>query len=258
MINKVENTNILLKFQSDYTILISSSIKDILANSCNRPINNSNLFVDDKTNLDSIGQHIMPYGKADSASLSKLRLLKSCYKGVVEWVDVKSDPFVCLALKSTSQKNQLRKSKYTFDFTFCDHVFDTLLKNNFIRIIDHNVLPYIQNLEELTYCKWHNLFDHNTSNCNVFRRVIQSAIDNRRLRFSEAQQMDQLDSIGLDGKKVLNRLALADSLKAQGSNAQGRDVEPSSGDKVFVHELQIEDTQEDSNVTTIQKTLGGR
>jgi hypothetical protein len=88
--------------------------------------------------------------------------------------------------------------------------------------------------------------------------VIQSAIDNRRLRFSEAQQMDQLDSIGLDGKKVLNRLALADSLKAQGSNAQGRDVEPSSGDKVFVHELQIEDTQEDSNVTTIQKTLGGR
>jgi hypothetical protein len=78
--------------------------------------------------------------------------------------------------------------------------------------------------------------------------VIQSAIDNRRLRFFEAQQMDLLDSIGLDGKQVSNWLALADSLKAQCSNAQGRDVEPSSGDKVVVHELQIEDTQEDNNV----------
>ena len=70
----------------------------------------------------------MPYGKADSASLSKLKLLKSSCKGLDEWIDVKSNPFVCLALKPTPQKNQLKKSKYTFDFTFCDHVFDILLK----------------------------------------------------------------------------------------------------------------------------------
>jgi hypothetical protein len=77
----------------------------------------------------------------------------------------------------------------------------------------------------------------------VFRRVIQSTIDNGRLRFSKAQQMYQLNSIGLDSKQVLNRIALADSLKAQCSNAQEREVEPSSEDKVVVHELQIEDTQ---------------
>ena len=71
------------------------------------------------------------------------------------------------------------------------------------------------------------------------------------LRFSEAQQMDQLDSIGLDGKQVSNRLELADSLKTQGSSAQERDVEPSSEDKVVVHKLHIEDTQEDNNVITI-------
>jgi hypothetical protein len=200
MINKVEDTDILLKFQSGHTISISASIRDILANNGNRLIENSNLSVGDKTNSDSISQHIVPYGKADSASLSNLRLLKSNYKGVAEWVDVKSDPFICLALKPTLQRNQLKKSKYTFDFTFCDHVFDILLKNNFIRIIDHSALSSIQNLEELTYCKWHNSSDHNTSNCNVFCRVIQSAVDNGRLRFSEAQQIDQLDSIGLDGK----------------------------------------------------------
>jgi hypothetical protein len=49
----------------------------------------------------------------------------------------------------------------------------------------------------------------------IFLFVIQSAIDKGRLKFSEAQQMDQLDSIGLDGKQVSNRLALlADSPKA--------------------------------------------
>jgi hypothetical protein len=91
----------------------------------------------------------------------------------------------------TPQKNWLKKSKYTFDFTFCDYVFDILLKNNFIRIIDHNALPSIQNLEEFTYCKWHNSSGHNTSNCSMFSRVIQSAIDKGQLRFSEAQKMDQ-------------------------------------------------------------------
>jgi hypothetical protein len=187
MINKVQNTNILLKFQFCHTISISTSIRDILASSCKISIENDILFVDDKTNSDSIGQHIMPYGKADDASLSKLKLPKSSCKGVVECVDVKSDPFIFLALKLTLQKNRLKKSKYTIEFTFCDHVFDILLENNFIRIIDHNAFPSIQNLEELTYCKWHNSFDHNTSNCNMFHRLIQSAIDKGRLRFPKAQ-----------------------------------------------------------------------
>ena len=70
--------------------------------------------------------------------------------------------------------------------------------------------------------------------------------------------MDQLDSIVLDGKQVLNRLALADSLKVQSLNAQERDVEPSSEDKVVVHEMQIEDISEDDKVTTVPGDTGGQ
>jgi hypothetical protein len=77
------------------------------------------------------------------------------------------------------------------------------------------------------------------------------------LRFSKAQQKDQLDSIGLDGKQISNRLALVDSLKDQGLNAQERDVGPSSEDKVVVHELQIEDTQEDNSVIMISEDTRG-
>jgi hypothetical protein len=70
--------------------------------------------------------------------------------------------------------------------------------------------------------------------------------------------MDQLDSIGLDGKQVSNRLALADLLKDQSSNVQERDAEPSSGDKVAGHKLQIEDISEGNNVTPILEDTGGQ
>jgi hypothetical protein len=103
---QVENTNILLKFQSGHTISISASIRDILTNSCCRQIENSNLFINDKINLDSISQHIVPYGKANGDTSSKLKLPISNCKGVAEWIDNKSDPLVCLALKPTPQKNR--------------------------------------------------------------------------------------------------------------------------------------------------------
>jgi hypothetical protein len=105
MINKVENINILLKFQSGQTISISASIRDILASNYKRPIENDIIFVGDKINSDSIGQLIVPYGKADGSSLSKVTVRISNCKGVVEWVGVKSDPFVCLTVKPTPQKN---------------------------------------------------------------------------------------------------------------------------------------------------------
>jgi hypothetical protein len=88
--------------------------------------------------------------------------------------------------------------------------------------------------------------------------VIQSAINKEQLRFSEAQQIDQLNSIGLDGKQTLNWLTPTDSSEAATSNVTKRDVESSSGDKIVVHELQIGDIIEDSEVITIPKDTGGR
>lgn len=37
---------------------------------------------------------------------------------------------------------------YTFEFKFCDHIFDILPKKSFITIIDHKVLPSPQKLEK--------------------------------------------------------------------------------------------------------------
>ncbi len=52
---------------------------------------------------------------------------------VAEWVDSKSEPFVCLALKPSPQKCQLKEKKYTFDWIMCDHIFDDLVKNGYIK-----------------------------------------------------------------------------------------------------------------------------
>jgi hypothetical protein len=80
---------------------------------------------------------------------SKVSGMRSAKKGIVEWVDEKSKPFVCLALKPSLQKHWLEKIKYTFDFTLCDNLFDILLENNFIRILDHKVSLSPLQLEDL-------------------------------------------------------------------------------------------------------------
>ena len=117
--------------------------------------------------------------KADDNILasSKSSCQETTSKCMAEWICEKSEPFVCPALKPSPQKDRLKKIKYTFDLTLSDHIFDALLEHNLIRIVDHRVMPSPQSLEVETYCKLHNSFDHNTSNCNMFRRLIQSAIN---------------------------------------------------------------------------------
>ena len=66
----------------------------------------------------------------------------------------------------------------------CDHIFDALLKNNYIKLLDHHVMPSLQDLKERIYCKWHNSFDHCTTDYNTFRQKIQSAINEGRLNFA--------------------------------------------------------------------------
>jgi hypothetical protein len=91
----------------------------------------------------------------------------------------------------------------------------------------------------------------------MFHRVIQSAIDKGHLRFSKAQQNNQLDPIGLDGKQIWNWLALVDSSEYRSLNVKERDMEALNEDKVIVHEYQIGDTLEDIKVIRNPKDTGG-
>ena len=74
---------------------------------------------------------------------------------IAEWGDAKSEPFVCLLPKPFSHQDRLEDKKITFDSNMCDQIFDLLLKNYYIRILDHHVK---QSIQGRMYCKLHGSF----------------------------------------------------------------------------------------------------
>jgi len=87
---------------------------------------------------------------------SKASDMRSIKKGIAKWIDEKSEPFVCSALKPSPQEHRLEKIKYTLDLTLYDDLFDILLENKFIKPFDHKVLLSSLDAKEQNYCMWHN------------------------------------------------------------------------------------------------------
>jgi hypothetical protein len=116
----------------------------------------------------------------------------------------------CSSLESVQKKRQ-EEVKFTFNVDKCDKIFNELLKNSNIKI-DYTI-PLTDELKRLAYCKWHNSFSHATSDCNVFWRQIQSAINERRLKFQEDTEPFPMNMIDFKGKRVLIRPNTADKGK---------------------------------------------
>jgi hypothetical protein len=94
--------------------------------------------------------------------------------------ETKANPSACSSLQPI-QKNRQEEIKFTFNVAKCDKILDELVKAGNIKVT-HIILP-LDELKRHAYCKWHNSFYHATNDCNVFRRQIQSAINEGRLRF---------------------------------------------------------------------------
>ena len=114
-------------------------------------------------------------------------------------------PSTCTSLKPT-QRNQQEEMKFTFDVSKCDRIFDELLRLGHLKIT--HVIPPLEELKRRAYCKFHNYSSHATNDCNVFRRQVQSAINEGRLAFPE-MKIDKapfsVHTIDLNNAKVLIR-----------------------------------------------------
>jgi hypothetical protein len=75
--------------------------------------------------------------------------------------------------------------RYTFDIVKCDRIFGYLLQEKQIRLPSGHVIPSSEHLKKNAYYKWHNSNSHSTNDYNVFRRQVQSAINEERLKFTE-------------------------------------------------------------------------
>jgi hypothetical protein len=81
-----------------------------------------------------------------------------------------------------------------------------------------HIVPSTDELKRRAYCKWHNSFSHATNDCNVFRRQIQSAINEGRLKFQEMQVDTEpfpVNVIDFEGKRALIWPSTADKARAK-------------------------------------------
>jgi len=126
-------------------------------------------------------------------------------------------PSTCASLKPIS-KNRHDEIKFTFDVSKCDRIFNELAKIGKIRF--SQAIPPLDELKKRAYCKFHNSFSHATNDCNVFRRHIQSAINEERLVIG-AMQIDQnpfpmhMHMLELTNPKVLIRPDQAKTTKGK-------------------------------------------
>nr|CAH66649.1 OSIGBa0146I21.6 [Oryza sativa]CAH66655.1 OSIGBa0092J07.1 [Oryza sativa] len=141
---------------------------------------------------------------------------------VAEWSWTnKNKPFVYSNLMPTPRKDRQSEVKYSFDVAKCDKIFDYLLQEKQIRLPKGHVIPSQEELKRRPYCKWHDSHSHSTNDCNVFRRQVQSAIDEGRLKFTNGSKMKlddepfPVNTINFNDKKVLIRLEQAESTKGK-------------------------------------------
>jgi hypothetical protein len=107
------------------------------------------------------------------------RQAKEVYATEMVWpAKAKASSFISL---QSIQKNQQEEAKFTFNVAKYDKLFDKLVKSDNIKMT--HTIPPTDELKRKAYCKWHNYFSHATNDCNVFRRQIQSAINEGRLIF---------------------------------------------------------------------------
>jgi hypothetical protein len=80
-----------------------------------------------------------------------------------------------------------------------------------------HIIPPVEELKGRIYYKWHGSFLHSTNGCAVFRRQIQSAINEGWLRFQKEVKIDRppvpMTTLEPTSKKVIVRPCATDKSK---------------------------------------------
>jgi len=134
-----------------------------------------------------------------------------------------------------------------------------LLKNGNIRL-SHSI-PSAEELKRHTYCKWHNSFSHATNDCNVFRCLVQSAV-NSEMQVDKAPfpVHTNIHTLDLNNPKVL--IWPEQAKGAKGKNVIIGEPRPNNvNDKVLVRKVVLDkapDGKESLKVTINAPRLGGQ
>ena len=86
-----------------------------------------------------------------------------------EWVHNNKKPISCPVCN--------KESKFGFDITKAERIFDLLLSEGQIKLKPYHKIPTDQELKNMKYCKWHNATLHDANECKVCREQIQLAFE---------------------------------------------------------------------------------
>ena len=142
----------------------------------------------------------------------------------------------------------------------CDRIFDELHKGGYIKL--SHTLPPLDEVKRRAFCKWHNSYSHATNDCNVFRRQVQSAINEGRLSLKEMQidrQPFPINKLDLENHAVLIWPEQADAAKGKnvviGDPGPEKKVRVVTSQKVVIEKLR--DGEETITITVTGSTSGG-
>ena len=88
--------------------------------------------------------------------------------------------------------------------TKCDEIFDLLIADGQIVVPQGLKNPPLEQKKKRGFCKFHNFLGHKTSQCVLFRDLVQKALKDGRLRFGEKPKM----KVDIDDLKVEEALYL--------------------------------------------------
>ncbi|XP_050920219.1 uncharacterized protein LOC127137840 [Lathyrus oleraceus] len=102
-------------------------------------------------------------------------------------------PYSCKLLAPSNGKNlaepeksdRFPKKTYTLDVTKCNGIFDLLVKDGQMIVPPGAKMPPLEQRNKKGFCKYHNFLGHKTSQCFLFRDLVQNAIRDERLKFED-------------------------------------------------------------------------
>ena len=116
---------------------------------------------------------------------------------------------------------QKEPEKFAFDITEADRIFDFLLQDGQIKLSPNHVIPSVEELKKIKYCKWHNVTSYSTNECKVFRQQLQSAkFDNSKAQKPMKIDQDPFPTNMLDAKGKTNVLTSEAAEKSTSVNPQ--------------------------------------
>ncbi|KAK2422828.1 hypothetical protein QL285_033329 [Trifolium repens] len=122
-------------------------------------------------------------------------------QGEIDLAELKpGPPYTCKLLKPSNGKNPVEPKNdkyvsktYTFDITKCDEIFDLLVTYGQIVVPKGVKVPPLEMRKKRGYCKYHNFLGHRTSQCVLFRDLVQKALNEGRLKFGEKPKVAKGD-----------------------------------------------------------------